>query len=436
MSSFARKVAVRFLSFAVLTCGIFSTAFVASAQDKNLHAGEGQGTLPYPRWDKDDKELKAFQAYRDSGSAVSPETLDQAAQWYAYRFTHDTFQTPAKPGAKGMHDLLKDALLQVIDPKDPNKKVSEAQLRFMEDFDKPFIKHLHLVVKNPKPIVRVNAAMVLAKLAATGQEDAVMVLLEVIKDPKENDGIKLHAFKGVKDFLALGRGDNANPFRKKDREAQCILTLLEYLARKPDISDTAPAEEQAALHYVRREAIAALGETRYPGILKSENKKTLIERPTALTLVQIMRKEGVTPPPTVEEQVNAAVGVCRLRSRTLDQYHVDYAAQQIGWFVVDFITAHNNSAPQSKSVPWKVLAARLSRALEEFKADAEGRQEAKYVTAVVNQADPLLKTLIESKGKPSPETFVGWLEQNKPAKEALYDGTVVAVAGAPQATAE
>jgi hypothetical protein len=409
---------------------------VASAQDKSVHAGEGQAIWPYPHWFKDDKELKAFQAYRDSGTPVSAEILEQAAQWYAYRFTDETFQKGVKPGAKGMHDLLKDALLQVIDPRDPNKKVSEAQLRFMEEFDKPFIKRLHEVVKNPKPIVRVNAAMVLAKLAATGQEDAVMILLEVIKDPKENDGVKLHAFKGVKDFLALGRGDNANPFRKKDREAQCILTLLEYLARKPGISDTAPPEEQAALHYVRREAIAALGETRYPGLLKSENKKTIIERPTALTLVQIMRKEGITPTPSVEEQVNAAVGLCRLRSRTLDQYHVDYAAQQIGWFVVDFITAHNNSPPQSKSVPWKVLAARLSRALEEFKADAAGRQEAKYVTAIVEQADQLLKTLVDSKGKPSPETFVGWLEQNKPAKEALYDGTVVAVAGAAPGTAE
>jgi len=436
MSSFVRKVAVRFLSFAVLTCGIFSTAFVASAQDKNLHAGEGQEHLPVPDWVKDDKDLKAFQAYRDSGSPVSAEVLDQAAQWYAHRFTKETFQKDVKPGAKGMHDLLKDALLQVIDPKDPNKKVSEAQLRFMEDFDKPFIKRLYDVTKNPKPIARVNAVMVLATLAATGQEDAVMILLEVIKDPKESDGIKLHAFRGVKDFLALGRGDNTNPFRKKDREAQCILTLLEYLARKPDISDSAPPEEQAALHYVRKEAIAALGETRYPGLLKSENKKTIIERPTALTLAQIMRKEGgITPPPSIEEQVNAAVGLCRLRSRTLEQYHVDYAAQQIGWFVVDFITAHNNNPAQNKSVPWRVLAARLSRALEEFKADADGRQEAKYVTAVVTQADQLLKPLIDAKGKPSPETFVGWLEQNKPAKEALYDGTV-AVAGAPQARAE
>jgi hypothetical protein len=191
------------------------------------------------------------------------------------------------------------------------------------------------------------------------------------------------------------------------------------------VNENAPADERAALHYIRKDAIAALAETRYPGVLKTENKKAIIERPTALMLLRIMRKEGITPPSSVEEQVNAAAGLCRLKSRALDQYHVDYAAHQIGQFVVEFVTVHNSGQAKIATSQWRVLANRLSRALEELKADVEGRQGAKYVTAMAAQADELLKPMIDSKAdvRPSPEKLSVWLEQNKPASANLYDGT-------------
>jgi hypothetical protein len=421
-----RRIVFQLFALVSLACGILLTVVGGNAQDKTLHAGEEQPNLVLDNdWSKDDKELKAFQAYRrgDAGAQVPAEVLDHAAQWYAYRFTNEQFYKDVKPGAKGMHDLMKDALDQVVDPRDSAKKPTEAQLQFKEEFDKRFVKSLVRVAKNPKPVVRVNGVMVLGKLAATGSEDATVALMDVIKDPKENDGIKLHAFRGIRDFFALGRGDNANPFRKKERESQCIAALLEYLNRPSGLSENAPADEKAALHYIRKDAIAALAETRYPGVLKTENKKAIIERPTALMLLRIMRKEGMTPPPSVEEQVNAAAGLCRLKSRSLDQYHVDYAAHQIGQFVVEFITVHNSG--QVKVASWKVLANRLARALEELKSDVEGRQGAKYVTAMAAQVDELLKPMIESKAdvRPSPEKLAVWLEQNKPAASNLYDGT-------------
>jgi hypothetical protein len=412
---------------AALTWAISSMAPSAPAQDKNLHAGEGQERLILDKdWAKEAEELKIFHAYRKDTSSITitPEILDHAAQWFAYRFTHSDFQEP-KVGGKGMHDLLKDALEQVVDPRGA-RKPTEGELLFKEQFDKRFVARLQEVTKNPKPIARVNAAIVLARIAATGSEDAVAVLLDIVKDEKENDGIKLWAFRGIKDFFSLGQGDNPNPFRNKDREARCIAALLDYLGRKSTLSDLASPQEKAAVPYIRKEAIAALGETRYPGYAKTENKKTTIERPTAFVLMRYMRKDGVDPVPTTEEQANAAVGLCRLRSRALEQYHVDYTAEQLGWFIVEFCTSRNSD--QQNALPWKLLASRLSKALEDFRADVQGRQEAKYVVAVADKADDLLKTIIEAKGdSPNPEGLAAWLEKNKPPKALVYEGVPDAV---------
>src|SRR5262249_53900679 len=139
------------------------------------------------------------------------------------------------------------------------------QKRFIDEFGKLFAQRLHEVVKNPKAIARVNAAIILAKLAATGVEDAAMILVEIIQDDKENNGVKLYAFRGLKELFASGRGQSPFPPRKDDDpEAKCIQALLDYVSREPKVEQDATPEELAAINYVRSEAIAALGYTRLP----------------------------------------------------------------------------------------------------------------------------------------------------------------------------
>ena len=58
--------------------------------------------------------MKQFQELRKGGSlAKKDEVLDHAAQWYAYRLSHTEHQDP-KPSSKGMHDLVREALDQII----------------------------------------------------------------------------------------------------------------------------------------------------------------------------------------------------------------------------------------------------------------------------------------------------------------------------------
>src|SRR5207245_6187826 len=137
----------------------------------------------------------------------------------------------------------------------------------------------------------------------------------------------------LKDFLSSGRGES--PFTDKEREARVTTALLEYLARKPTLPKDAPPDELAAVNYVRAEAVAALGQTIYPAVSKLVEKKTRLERPTALVLLRVLRKDGIEPEPSLAEQVEAAVGICQLHSKELEQYNADYAAYHIGRFIVE-----------------------------------------------------------------------------------------------------
>ena len=54
-------------------------------------------------------------------------------------------------------------------------------------------------------------------------------------------------------------------------------------------------------------SVAALGQTRFPSFEKQVGKKVTIERKTALALLRIVRKDGTPIPPSLSEQVNAAI---------------------------------------------------------------------------------------------------------------------------------
>ena len=146
----------------------------------------------------------------------------------------------------------------------------------------------------------------------------------------------------------------------------------------------ASKEEIAAVNYVRPEAVAALGQTRFPGVSKQVDKKTKrIDQTTALALLKILRKDGMPMPPTLAEQVAAGVGICHLQARLLDEYNPDYAAYQLGLFVADFVRQYREHDKDDKyALPWKGFAARLAQALGELKNEGTNKDAVKYITSL------------------------------------------------------
>ena len=431
----------------VLLAGVFSDLPVnaqtksritnTQSSPKGLSAGEGQERLLLDKdWNKENTELKQFQELRRGGSpANAGEVLDHAAQWYAYRLTHTEYQEP-KPSSPGMHDLVRQAVDQIIDLRDPRKPATRAQQEYMKEFGKRFAARLHEVVKNPKIIARVNAALLLARLAKAGQEDILDILAEVVQDPKESDAVKLYALRGLKDFFALGRGES--PFSNKEREARVIAALLDYVMHRPPLSKEAPPEELAAVNYVRVEAIQALGQTLYPAGAKILAKVTQIERPTALVLLRVLRKDGIQPEPSLGEQVAAAAALCQLHSKELDQYNPDYVAYHLGRFLVEFVSQYNGRGEEKKE-PWKIYAHHLSHGLEVMGADLAyppASPHSAYLAEVTKQANRLLEPIQKnSTEKPPPNDLSTWLDQNPPKSKAVYKGLPEAVVNEGEKTA-
>ncbi len=432
------------LHFSRSSCFLAGAAVILCATSLHaqpLKAGEGTERLVLEKdWGKSD-ELKQFQALRKGEQTYSDANkalLDRGAQWYAYRLTHSEFHEP-KPGGKSVHDLCKDALDQIVDPHPGGRPASPALLTFKEEFEKRFVPRLQEVSKNPRVVARLNAAIILAKLAERGCEEAADVLVEIVKDPAENEGVKLWAFRGLRQLLAQGYGENGTPMKNKERESRCIVALLDYITAKPKLSEDTPSDELAAIVYVRREAIAALGQTRFPGVVIPIDKKTnKIGQETALVLLKVMRADGLPTVPTLAEQVTAAIGVCHLQAKLLEQYNPDYAAYQLGRFIAYFASQYreaDNTDANKKKLPWKAMAAQLGQALTELKNDGGNKESSAYIEKMCAKAELVLQDIAAGPPKVVSEgDLVIWLDQNLPKHATLYQGVASAVVGAPEKT--
>jgi hypothetical protein len=388
-------------------------------------------------------ELKQFDALRKGEQGIADSNrplLDRGAQWFAYRLTWSEFHDP-KPGGKTIHTICNEALGQIVDPK--SGRPSPNLLQFKEEFDKRFVVRLQEVAKNPSLAARVNAAIILARLAEKGCEESADALVEIIKDPNESEGVKLWAFRGLGRLFGLGYGDNGTPMKNKEREARSIAALIAYVTAKPKLPENAAPEEVAALAYVRERAIAALGQTRLPGVAIPVDKKTVkIDRTTALILLKVMRGDGQSKEPTLAEQVAAARGVCHLQAKLLEQYNPDYTAYQVGRFIADFCRqyreADHNPETNKKQLAWKSMALQLSQGLKELQNDGGNRESAPYIEKMCKLADQVLQDIVIGPPKATPDqaALVGWLDQNLPKHATLYQGVASATVNSAEKTGE
>ncbi len=233
--------------------------------------------------------------------------------------------------------------------------------------------------------------------------------------------------------------------KNKERESRCIVALLDYVTAKPKLSGDTPSDELtgelAAIAYVRREAIAALGQTRFPAVaIQVDKKTTKIGQETALVLLKVMRADGLPTVPTLAEQVTAAIGVCHLQAKLLEQYNPDYAAYQLGRFIADFARQYgdaDNTDANKKKLPWKAMAARLGQALTELKNDGGNKECSAYIEKMCAKAEPVLQDIAAGPPKvPNQGDLITWLDQNLPKHATLYQGMASAVVGTPEKTAQ
>src|SRR5262249_6781592 len=159
----------------------------------------------------------------------------------------------------------------------------------------------------------------------------------------------------------------------------------------PSLPADANADEIGAHQYVRREAIRALGATRYPIAPKTKAGSCM----SALWLQRALNKE-MDPPPSLTEQAEAAIGLCHLQSSLSKEYNLDAASYEVGKFLVDFIGEYSTQrATKQGLIPWKLYRMRLVLALDALNSQAKepgaNKEAAAYVGKLVAEAQKALQ---------------------------------------------
>lgn len=333
------------------------------------------------------------------------EAVDALAKYATLRFLSDLDQkTPGKMDA--IYQDFDRNVASVLRLKARGQPLAQLYTR-------QIIAHAKPVLEKGYPIAKVNVARVLARLAELGQGELADALTDVIKDANQLDAVKYWAFRGLHDLLALPVPMPPDPpVVNAAQEARAVAALVEFIQRKAQFTQGTPPAEVDGFRVVRREAIRALA--------AAHNLTAGNPRP-ALVLLKIVGKDAsVVPEPRLDERLEAAIGVGRVRAAGNKAYNPDYAAWVLGRFIVDFVGAANGNSATTKTServrPWKIDAARLGESLDLMKIDAKGD---KYVQDFLSRALPLLGQ-VEGGKQPDPTALNTWLSGNEPMNKELF----------------
>jgi hypothetical protein len=283
--------------------------------------------------------------------------------------------------------------------------------------------------KGTKPIHRIHAARVLARVAELGQGQLADTLRDVLKDPGQNDGVYYYVLRGLSDLLSLPPPmPNTPPVVSKEQKASCAEAIVAFLDRKPTLSAISSQEEIDGYRWLRREALRALSATQVPEVSPKV-------RP-ALVLARFAGNDSsIKPAPRIDERVEAAIGLARMQSAQSPQYQPDYAASQIGQCINAFGNQHNDQPADlaKRILPWKIYATRLSDALNALKADS-GKNA--YVTEVVSRGLRVLQPVTRGdKADPGQLVWFTTPASAPPSKE-LFRGAADSVVKPAEAAGE
>ena len=156
-----------------------------------------------------------------------------------------------------------------------------------------------------------------------------------------------------------------------------------------------------AVRFVRREAIIVLAHAGSPAVLavnKKQEKNDMLLGPVAPTLLKVLAKDGLHPPATLPEKLEAALGLCAMKHADMVEYNPDVATYLIGQMLTEFASDYsvdlvnfrkggNNKIP---FLPWKHDAKRLKDGLKKF-AENAATPTAKSLKGL---ADPILDLMI------------------------------------------
>jgi len=214
------------------------------------------------------------------------------------------------------------------------------------------------------------------------------------------------------------------PLLSREREEKCMTVVVPLVERTQTFPRNAQAEEVEGFRFLRREAVRALSQTRYP---------VLGQVRPALALLRIAAADPrVVPPPRLDERLEAVIGLAQMRPDLSPDYQQDLAAFFIARFVREFAKLANdqqNTRGTDRTQPWKIDGARLGEALAAMKAGTKNP----YASKVADQCIPLAAA-IEKGATANPGDLSDWLANNPPTSTQLFKGVPESTVQAAQGT--
>lgn len=431
---------------------------------------------------------KGEEKTRGPKEATNKALFKQAAEFYVYRVTHEQYYTGGETGElkaptgsdKVMDEALRDLEIHLLVPK-PGERVLIDQMNYIEDFGAAIDQAVVAVLTGkgvPPPVIRINAARMLALAARTGAPAHAKTITALLTNQlfKGTDGkpaetppdVLYWALKAAENLLsapdpsALG---TPNPARHtiKDPElvplvralsdivlnnpkglAEKAATLKPQVAVKSPPTPGAPkgeaaletgtdpkpqpaadpnaltAEQVELLRFFRRQAVRALAELRFDALAEG----TADELRPGFTLAKVAVSDAsLNPPPSAAEVGEAVIGLCRVNPSS--NLNVDALLHLIGYGTGSFFTPKAEK-PDDKSLPWKAYAAQVDAAYAQLQKNAQTnprltprRQQVATLAGIVTGEVTAPLTASNGTGAPNFQRLLPWVQSNQP-KTGLY----------------
>jgi hypothetical protein len=339
---------------------------------------------------------------------------EAAANWYIYRLTHLT-ENPLDVQKEFSSEIVK-MMERSFDKKEKNNRV------FINMFGPALVSSMKEVLARDvktDPATVINAAMMLPTMAKLKQDEVSGYLIELVKEGKTHDVVRLYALKGLKEAMpiTIQPGDELEltdkaQNNKRKRDTELVEALTNYIERPVNTAGMS-VEEVEAVRYVRREAIISLAQAGAPAVLAvNMKKKAILQGAVAPTLLKVLatpfdarasRPGDIKPPPSLQEKIEAALGLCATKHPNMPEYDPSLATYLIGRTIVDFVDDYNRDLAnigvvgKGRKLPYigyRTDAKRLGDALTDFAKNAPQAKilkgPAQHVLGSMTKSDPYL----------------------------------------------
>jgi hypothetical protein len=343
--------------------------------------------------------------------------LEVAGRYYVFRVTWPTLHTPNVKWEDGMGRVQLDFEKVMNDPATKEGKNKE----FMKLLAHQLIDCFKKVLLEQKydtatSTALTNAALMLPVLARCKQPEVADFLLELARTdakgrPALHPFIRMCAIKGLGELSAPGGpvvdggSDSKGAGAKGLRQLGGLDAMIKFVDLPYQPEGQGP-EYDDALAFVRREGVKALAATRLPAY---EAGKDAVKAPVAYQLLRVASGSPVKvgPPYTLSEKLEAAIGLCHLKSGAT-RYNVELGAFMVGKVLAEFADGYvedfhyfslkdkEKDAPRRQSrLPWKLYAVRLDAGVKTMVAnlpkDSPVGQKLKSGTTAARFLDDIAK---------------------------------------------